>query len=180
MFYFLRSFFRSRIIFTFQSSMPEFCWHDHSRFREIIHFRKKSAVFVPVSSDSDNFQSAKYRLPPPLQELQYPPHIQTVDIFFGKVSRLTCSGSPDNFVPHLHEMTLRIPFYCTLVAVSILCHQVFLHCGIFFIIYRIAVQPLQSALFLYKKCICTIYPVRQIQETGTVFLRGIKKLLHGC
>nr|DAM41268.1 MAG TPA: hypothetical protein [Caudoviricetes sp.] len=34
--YFLRSFFRSRIIFTFQSSMPEFCWHDHSRFREII------------------------------------------------------------------------------------------------------------------------------------------------
>ena len=34
--YFLRSFLRPRIIFTFQSSMPEFYWHDHSRFREII------------------------------------------------------------------------------------------------------------------------------------------------
>ena len=34
--YFLRSFLRSKIIFTFQSSMPEFYWHDHSRFREII------------------------------------------------------------------------------------------------------------------------------------------------
>ena len=33
---FLHAFFRSRIIFTFQSSMPEFRWHDHSRFREII------------------------------------------------------------------------------------------------------------------------------------------------
>ena len=34
--YFLCSFLRSRIIFTCQSSMLEFCWHDHSRFREII------------------------------------------------------------------------------------------------------------------------------------------------
>ena len=33
------SFLRSRIIFTFQSSMPEFCWHDHSRFREIIKLK---------------------------------------------------------------------------------------------------------------------------------------------
>jgi hypothetical protein len=38
----LRSFFRSRIIFTFQSSMPEFCWHDHSRFREIIDIIESS------------------------------------------------------------------------------------------------------------------------------------------
>ena len=29
-------FFVPHIIFTFQSTMPEFSWHDHSRFREII------------------------------------------------------------------------------------------------------------------------------------------------
>ena len=35
--YFSCIFFVPHIIFTFQSTMPEFRWHDHSRFREIIY-----------------------------------------------------------------------------------------------------------------------------------------------
>ena len=44
--YFLCSFLRSRIIFTCQSSMPEFCWHDHSRFQEIIFYLSFCSYFT--------------------------------------------------------------------------------------------------------------------------------------
>ena len=49
MFIFLRFiFFVSRIIFTFSKfQMPEFCWHDHSRFREII----KDYQYMDVKED---------------------------------------------------------------------------------------------------------------------------------